>query len=134
LQKTCGQRWGWTADKTLSVTQELYDGACRFSSIETPSGPRCPAAAFAIASARTRSLIRILAEGAWRISKLPLLVWGTIVVAYLVVMERTLPAVFQSTTDQERLVRIGISLAAIMRQLIQSATSAKTPAIERACS
>jgi hypothetical protein len=26
LQKTCGQRWGWTADKTLSVTQELYDG------------------------------------------------------------------------------------------------------------
>jgi hypothetical protein len=79
-------------------------GACRFSSIETPSGPRCPAAAFAIASARTRSLIRILAEGAWRISKLPLLVWGTILVAYLVVMERTLPAVFQSTTDQERLV------------------------------
>jgi hypothetical protein len=70
-------------------------------------------------------LIRILAEGAWRISKLPLLVWGTILVAYLVVMERTLPAVFQSTTDQERLVRIGISLAAIMRQLIQSATSAK---------
>jgi hypothetical protein len=31
-----------------------------------------------------------------------------------VVMERTLPEVFQSTTDQERLVRIGISLAAIM--------------------
>ena len=27
LQKTCGQRWGWTADKTLSVAQELYDGA-----------------------------------------------------------------------------------------------------------
>ena len=26
LQKTCGQRWGWTADKTLSVAQELYDG------------------------------------------------------------------------------------------------------------
>lgn len=26
LQKTCGQRWGWTADKTLSITQELYDG------------------------------------------------------------------------------------------------------------
>jgi hypothetical protein len=43
-----------------------------------------------------------------------LLVWGTILVAYLVVMERTLPEVFQSTTDQERLVRIGISLAAIM--------------------
>jgi DNA topoisomerase IA len=26
LQKTCGQRWGWTADKTLSMAQELYDG------------------------------------------------------------------------------------------------------------
>jgi DNA topoisomerase-3 len=26
LQKTCGQRWGCTADKTLSVAQELYDG------------------------------------------------------------------------------------------------------------
>jgi hypothetical protein len=22
---TCGQRWGWTADKSLSVAQELYD-------------------------------------------------------------------------------------------------------------
>jgi DNA topoisomerase III len=26
LQKVCGQRWGWTADKTLSVAQALYDG------------------------------------------------------------------------------------------------------------
>ncbi|MGO9484373.1 MAG: DNA topoisomerase [Rhodomicrobium sp.] len=26
LQKTCGQRRGWTADKTLSIAQELYDG------------------------------------------------------------------------------------------------------------
>src|SRR5271165_4658606 len=26
LKKTCGQRWGWTADKTLAVAQELYDG------------------------------------------------------------------------------------------------------------
>ncbi len=26
LQKICGQRWGWNADKTLSVAQELYDG------------------------------------------------------------------------------------------------------------
>ncbi len=26
LQKTCGQRWGWTADKTLTVAQALYDG------------------------------------------------------------------------------------------------------------
>ena len=26
LRKTCGQRWGWTADRTLAVAQELYDG------------------------------------------------------------------------------------------------------------
>jgi DNA topoisomerase III len=26
LQKTCGQRWGWTADRTLAVAQERYDG------------------------------------------------------------------------------------------------------------
>ena len=26
LQKICSQRWGWTADKTLAVAQELYDG------------------------------------------------------------------------------------------------------------
>ncbi len=26
LQKTCGQRWGWTAERTLSVAQALYDG------------------------------------------------------------------------------------------------------------
>ena len=26
LQKTCGQRWGWGADKTLDVAQALYDG------------------------------------------------------------------------------------------------------------
>jgi DNA topoisomerase-3 len=26
LQKTCGQRWGWSAEKTLSVAQQLYDG------------------------------------------------------------------------------------------------------------
>jgi len=26
LQKICGRKWGWTADKTLSVAQELYDG------------------------------------------------------------------------------------------------------------
>jgi hypothetical protein len=43
-----------------------------------------------------------------------LLAWGTIVVAYLVTMQRLLPSVFQSTTDRERLVRIGISLVAIM--------------------
>ena len=26
LQKTCGQRWGWGADKTLDIAQALYDG------------------------------------------------------------------------------------------------------------
>jgi glucose dehydrogenase len=43
-----------------------------------------------------------------------LLVWGCMVVLYLVAMERVLPSIFQSTTNRERLVRIGISLAAIM--------------------
>jgi hypothetical protein len=43
-----------------------------------------------------------------------LLGWGAVVVAYLVTMERVLPTVFQSTTDHERLLRIGISVAAIM--------------------
>src|SRR3954454_6460103 len=26
LQKACGRRWGWTAERTLTVAQELYDG------------------------------------------------------------------------------------------------------------
>ncbi len=26
LQKTCGQKWGWNADKTLAIAQTLYDG------------------------------------------------------------------------------------------------------------
>jgi hypothetical protein len=43
-----------------------------------------------------------------------LLAWGCIIVAYLVVMQRVLPSIFQSTTDREPLVRIAISLAAIM--------------------
>jgi hypothetical protein len=43
-----------------------------------------------------------------------LLMWGSIVVVYLVVVDLFLPAVMQSTTDQERLVRIGISLMVIM--------------------
>jgi predicted membrane-bound spermidine synthase len=43
-----------------------------------------------------------------------LLVWGLIVVAYVVVAAIVLPFVFQATTDQNRLVRIAISLAAIM--------------------
>jgi len=42
------------------------------------------------------------------------MVWALIVTGYLVAMERILPGVFQSTTDRERLVRIGVSLAAIM--------------------
>jgi MFS family permease len=43
-----------------------------------------------------------------------LLLWGSMIVLYLAVMERVLPSIFQSTTNRERLVRIGISLAAIM--------------------
>ena len=43
-----------------------------------------------------------------------LLLWGCMIVLYLAVMERVLPSIFQSTTDRERLVRIGISLVAIM--------------------
>jgi DNA topoisomerase III len=26
LQKTCAQKWSWTADRTLAIAQELYDG------------------------------------------------------------------------------------------------------------
>jgi hypothetical protein len=47
-------------------------------------------------------------------SRSRLLAWGSIVAAYLVVMVWVLPLVFQATTQRERLVRIGISLAAIM--------------------
>jgi hypothetical protein len=47
-------------------------------------------------------------------TRVKLLLWGSLVVLYLAVMERVLPALFQATTDRERLVRIGISLAAIM--------------------
>jgi hypothetical protein len=43
-----------------------------------------------------------------------LLLWGGIVVAYLVMMEQILPSIFNATTDRERLVRIGISLGAIL--------------------
>jgi hypothetical protein len=43
-----------------------------------------------------------------------LLLWGALVVAYLFIMGRTLPTVFQATTDQERMIRIVISLIAIM--------------------
>jgi hypothetical protein len=40
--------------------------------------------------------------------------WGVVLVFYLVMLETLIPSVFLATTDQERLVRIGISLAAIM--------------------
>jgi hypothetical protein len=43
-----------------------------------------------------------------------LAVWGLVLVFYLVMLETLIPDVFQATTNQERLVRIGISLAAIM--------------------
>lgn len=43
-----------------------------------------------------------------------LAIWGSAVVAYLVVMQRVLPELFQATTARERIVCIGISLAAIM--------------------
>jgi spermidine synthase len=43
-----------------------------------------------------------------------LVTWAGIVVLYLVAMEQVLPAIFQHTTGQERMVRIAISVAAIM--------------------
>ena len=43
-----------------------------------------------------------------------LVAWGGVVVVYLVALERVLPTVLESTTDQERLLRIGISMTAIM--------------------
>ena len=47
-------------------------------------------------------------------SKTKLLVWGTLAAAYLAAMALTLPSVFHATTDRERLVRIGVSVVAIM--------------------
>lgn len=43
-----------------------------------------------------------------------LIIWGSIVVAYLVIMQFVLPSIFQATTGQERIVRIAISLGAIL--------------------
>jgi hypothetical protein len=43
-----------------------------------------------------------------------LLVWGLAVAAYLLLLVWFLPSVFQATTNRERLVRVGISLLAIM--------------------
>lgn len=47
-------------------------------------------------------------------SRRALLVWGAIVVAYLIAMEQLLPTVFAATTNRERAVRIGVTLAAIL--------------------
>ncbi len=47
-------------------------------------------------------------------ARVKLLLWGSILVAYLVGMVWILPALLQSTTGQERLVRIGISVLVIM--------------------
>ncbi|HLJ78469.1 MAG TPA: hypothetical protein VKT75_13690, partial [Acidobacteriaceae bacterium] len=47
-------------------------------------------------------------------SRRALFVWGIGAVGYLVAMEQILPAVFQATTDRERVVRIGVTLAAIL--------------------
>jgi predicted membrane-bound spermidine synthase len=43
-----------------------------------------------------------------------LLTWALLVVAYLAVLSQILPLIFQHTTDQQRLVRIAISIAVIM--------------------
>jgi spermidine synthase len=56
-----------------------------------------------------------LASERWRIdSRGRLMVWAGILAAYLVNMNLALPAIFQSTTGQERTVRIAVTLAAIL--------------------
>ncbi len=47
-------------------------------------------------------------------SRVKFAVWGAFVVAYLVTLEQILPIVFQATTGRERIVRIGVSLAALL--------------------
>jgi spermidine synthase len=47
-------------------------------------------------------------------SRVKLLLWGCLTVLYLAGMAQVLPALLESTTGQERLVRIGISVAVIM--------------------
>jgi hypothetical protein len=47
-------------------------------------------------------------------SRRALLIWGGIVVAYLLALEQLLPVVFAATTSHERVVRIGVTLAAIL--------------------
>jgi hypothetical protein len=43
-----------------------------------------------------------------------LMTWACLLVAYLVMLEQFLPVVFEHTTGQQRLVRIGVSVAVIM--------------------
>jgi hypothetical protein len=47
-------------------------------------------------------------------SRIGLLLWGCLIVAYLTAMEVVLPSLFQATTGRERSVRIAISLGAII--------------------
>ncbi len=47
-------------------------------------------------------------------ARFKLLIWGSITVVYLVGMAQIVPALLESTTGQERLVRIGISATVIM--------------------
>jgi len=47
-------------------------------------------------------------------ARIKLLIWGSLVVVYLVGMAQILPVLLESTTGQERLVRIAISVAVIM--------------------
>jgi hypothetical protein len=42
------------------------------------------------------------------------MVWGLLVAGYFVVMEQALPVVFAATTNRERMVRIAVSLVAIL--------------------
>ena len=56
-----------------------------------------------------------LASDWFRLDARPeILVWGAIVAVYLMMIAFLLPAIFQATTDQERMVRIAISLLVIM--------------------
>jgi DNA topoisomerase IA len=41
LQKLCGSRFGWPANKTLAVAQELYDGQGKKIITYGSSPPRC---------------------------------------------------------------------------------------------
>jgi hypothetical protein len=47
-------------------------------------------------------------------SRTKLFAWGTLAAACLAVMAFVLPSVFHATTDRERIIRIGVSLLAIM--------------------